>query len=392
MTAVAQPKPAPARTTAPITYDAAASLDAIIVGAGFAGLYMLHRLRGLGLSARVIEAADGVGGTWYWNRYPGARCDIECLEYQYGFDDDLPREWKWSERYATQPEILRYIEHVADRFDLRRDIQFETRVTSAHFNDATSRWSIATDKGDRFDARFCIMATGCLSSPRHPDFDGLDDYEGDWYHTGYWPHEGVDFTGKTVAIIGTGSSSIQSIPHIAAQAKHLTVFQRTPNFSVPAHNGPIDHERETQLTQKYTDVRKHALTTTGGVVARPPAEKSALEVSEEERNAEFEARWNYGGLGIGGAFNDLVISPDANVLVADFVREKIKGIVKDPDYGRTALPEGLPLRDQAPLRRHQLLRDLQPRQRHPRRRKRRQRRGAHRAHHPDGPPHHRARV
>ena len=248
-------------------------LDAVIVGAGFAGLYMLHRLRGLGLKARVIEAADGVGGTWYWNRYPGARCDIESLEYQYGFEDELPREWKWTERYASQPEILRYINHFADRFDLRRDIRFETRVASARFNESTDRWDIETDGGERLSAAYCIMATGCLSAPRRPDFKGLDSFEGDWYHTGYWPHEGVDFTGKRVGIIGTGSSGIQSIPIIAAQAAHLTVFQRTANFSVPAHNGPIDPDYRLEMTKQYTEVRGRAFESTGGVVSRVANEK-----------------------------------------------------------------------------------------------------------------------
>ncbi|MEP7216286.1 MAG: NAD(P)/FAD-dependent oxidoreductase, partial [Anaerolineaceae bacterium] len=209
-----------ATQTAPVQAPGHApiQLDAIIVGAGFAGMYMLYRLRELGLSARVVEAGDGVGGTWYWNRYPGARCDIESLEYQYGFEDDLPREWKWTERYATQPEILTYLNHVADRFSLRDGIQLETRVTAAVFDEGTNRWAVTTDRGDRFSAKFCIMATGCLSAAKVPDFKRLDSFKGDWYHTGYWPHEGVDFTGKRVGIIGTGSSGIQSIPIIAAQA------------------------------------------------------------------------------------------------------------------------------------------------------------------------------
>src|SRR6202165_881125 len=253
---------------------AATKLDAVIVGAGFAGLYMLHRLRGLGLSARVIEAAGGVGGTWYWNRYPGARCDIESLEYQYGFEDELPREWKWTERYASQPEILRYLNHFADRFELRPDIQLETRVTTARFNESMDRWEIETDRGERLSAMFCIMATGCLSAPRRPDFKGLDSFEGDWYHTAYWPHEGVDFTGKRVGIIGTGSSAIQSIPHIAAQADHLTVFQRTANFSVPAHNGPIDPDYERQMTERYTEVRRRAHESMVGIVSLPASEQS----------------------------------------------------------------------------------------------------------------------
>ncbi|HEX9185984.1 MAG TPA: NAD(P)/FAD-dependent oxidoreductase, partial [Vicinamibacteria bacterium] len=219
------PEPAPGRADA---------VDAVVVGAGLAGLYILHRLRGLGLSVRVFEAGGGVGGTWYWNRYPGARCDVESMEYSYSFSEELEQEWRWTERYAAQPEILRYVEHVADRFDLRRDIRFDTRVTSAVFDEASGRWAIRTDRGDRVSARFCIMATGCLSSAQMPRFPGLETFEGRWYHTGRWPHEGVDFTGQRVGVIGTGSSAIQSIPSIARQAAHLYVFQRTPNFCVPA--------------------------------------------------------------------------------------------------------------------------------------------------------------
>src|SRR6266545_1151588 len=233
-------------------------IDAIIVGAGFAGLYMLHRLRGLGLSARVLEAGRGIGGTWYWNRYPGARCDVESMDYSYSFSDDLQQKWRWTERYASQPEILRYLDHVAERFDLRRDIQLETRVTSAVFDEATSRWTIQTDRGDRVSAQFCIMATGCLSTAQVPAFKGLETFEGPWYHTGHWPHEGVDFTGQQVGVIGTGSSAIQSIPLIARQAASLVVFQRTPNFSVPARNAPLDPDDERSLKARYTEFRRQA--------------------------------------------------------------------------------------------------------------------------------------
>src|SRR5437867_7882244 len=219
-------------------------VDAVIVGAGFAGLYALHRLRGLGLSSRVFEAGDGIGGTWYWNRYPGARCDVESMDYSYSFSDDLQQEWTWTERYASQPEILKYIGHVADHFDLRRDIQLSTRVTSATFDETTNRWDVRTDCGDQVSARYCIMATGCLSTAQVPTFKGLEGFEGRWYHTGHWPHEGVDFTGRRVGVIGTGSSAIQSIPIIARQAAHLVVFQRTPNYSVPAHNAALDRDFE----------------------------------------------------------------------------------------------------------------------------------------------------
>ena len=227
--------------------ETATSFDAVIVGAGFAGLYMLHRVRDLGFSARIYEAASGVGGTWFWNRYPGARCDVESLEYSYSFSEELEREWQWTERYASQPEILRYLNHVAERFDLKRDIQFDTRVVSAIFDESANRWTVLTDRGDRASAKFCIMATGCLSAAKVPGFEGIEAFRGKTYHTGHWPHEPVDFTGQNVGVIGTGSSAIQSIPNIAAQASHLFVFQRTPNFSVPAQNGPLSPERRPGL-------------------------------------------------------------------------------------------------------------------------------------------------
>jgi cyclohexanone monooxygenase len=212
--------------------DAQREVDVVVVGAGFAGLYMLHKLRQQGLTVQVFETGDGVGGTWYWNRYPGARCDIESMEYSYGFDEDLQQEWEWTERYAPQPEILSYANHVADRFDLRRDIQFETKVTAAAFDDATSTWRVRTDRGDDVTARFVVMATGCLSAANTPEITGADSFTGPTYHTGKWPHEGVDFTGQRVGVIGTGSSAIQAIPIIAEQAAELTVFQRTATFTV----------------------------------------------------------------------------------------------------------------------------------------------------------------
>lgn len=316
-------------------------VDAVIVGAGFAGLYMLHRLRGLGLTARVFEAGDGVGGTWYWNRYPGARCDVESMEYQYGFDADLPKEWRWSERYATQPEILAYANYVADKFDLRRDIQFETRVKTAHFNENSNRWTVTTDKGDVVSAPYCIMATGCLSSFQVPKFKGLENYKGDWYHTGAWPHEGVDFSGKTVGIIGTGSSAIQAIPIIAEQAKHLTVFQRTPNYSVPADNGPIDEEYRKSLAENFVQHRIEALNTQGGVI-RAFNNVSVFEVDPETREREFEARWKRGSFAVAGAFNDLAVKKEANDFIAEFVRKKIHEVVKDPVTADLLCPKDYP--------------------------------------------------
>jgi len=317
-------------------------LDAVIVGAGFAGLYSLHRLRGLGLTARVYEAGKGVGGTWYWNRYPGARCDVESMDYSYSFSDELQQEWRWTERYAAQPEILKYISHVADRFDLRRDIQFETRVTSTVFDEATSRWSIETDRGDRVSARFCIMATGCLSDAQVPDFKGRETFEGKWYHTGKWPHEGVDFTGQRVGIIGTGSSAIQSIPIIARQAAHLFVFQRTPNYSMPAQNAPLDPAYEQRVKESYADFRRQARESRVGFVVDRSGD-SALAVPAEERQREYENRWNRGGLGFSAAYTDLLISKEANDTAAEFFRAKIRDIVRDPAVARALTPQDYPL-------------------------------------------------
>jgi cyclohexanone monooxygenase len=318
------------------------ALDAVVVGAGFAGLYMLHRLRGLGLSARVFEAGDGVGGTWYWNRYPGARCDVESMDYSYSFSDELQQEWQWTERYAAQPEILTYINHVADRFDLRRDIQLSTRVTSAAFDEATRRWDVRTDRGDEVSARFCIMATGCLSSTQEPKFPGLETYRGRWYHTGRWPHEGVDFTGQRVGVIGTGSSAIQSIPIIARQAKHLVVFQRTPNYSIPAHNAPLDREFERHVKANYADFRRQARESRAGLVMERN-DASALAVSKSEREGEYEKRWARGGLGFSATFADLLTSAEANETAADFFRAKIRSIVGDPAVADILCPRDYPL-------------------------------------------------
>src|SRR5262249_27157078 len=229
--------------------------DAVIVGAGFAGMCMLHKLRTLGFTAKVYEAGRNVGGTWYWNRYPGARCDVPSLQYSYQFSEELQQEWQWTERYSSQPEILRYINHVADRFDLRKDMQFNTRVESAILDESTNTWTVETDRGDRVTAKFCIMATGCLSSKNVPKLPGLGDFQGEWYHTGNWPHEGVKFAGKRVGVIGTGSTGIQAIPVIAQEAAHLYVFQRTPQYSVPARNAHMDREEEARIKADYKGFR-----------------------------------------------------------------------------------------------------------------------------------------
>ena len=341
-----------------------AQLDVIVVGGGVAGLYALHRLRKLGLHVRVYEAGSGVGGTWFWNRYPGCRCDVESLEYSYSFSNELQQDWKWPERYGTQPEILRYVNHVAERFDLMRDVQLNTRVRSAVFDAQANRWTVTTDRGEVISAPYCVMATGNLSTPRMPDFKGLKNFKGAVYHTGMWPHEGVDFTGLRVAVIGTGSSGIQAIPHIAQQAKHLHVFQRTANFSLPARNGPLDPEKERGHKAEYPQRRRAAWDTPFGISGYPPPEKSALDVTPEERQQLYEAKWQEGGsISFLYSFTDLLTSKEANETAAEFVRQKIRGIVRDPAVAEVLGAEEPSDRHQAPVPRHELLRDLQPRKR-----------------------------
>jgi cation diffusion facilitator CzcD-associated flavoprotein CzcO len=320
----------------------ARELDAVIVGAGFAGLYMLHRLRALGFSAQVYEAASGVGGTWYWNRYPGARCDVESLEYSYSFSEELDREWRWTERYASQPEILRYLNHVADRFDLRRDIQFETKLTSAVFDEAKNVWNVETSGGERVSAKFCIMATGCLSAAKKPEFEGLETFRGKWYQTSNWPHEGVDFTGQRVGVIGTGSSAIQAIPVIAQQASHLFVFQRTPNFSVPARNGPITPEVMEDWNANRDRYRHQARTSPFPILTIDMADRSALAASPEEHRRAYEERWQRGGVCLAGTFSDLIVNQEANDTAAEFVRSKIREIVRDPAVAEKLAPRDYP--------------------------------------------------
>ena len=318
--------------------------DAIVVGAGFAGLYMLYTLRGRGLTARVIEAGDDVGGTWYWNRYPGARCDVESMEYSYSFDPDLEQEWSWSERYATQPEILKYLQHVADRFDLRRDITFSTRVTAATFDEARKLWAVETDAGETLTAQFCVMATGCLSTPNRPQIPGLDDFAGPVYQTGLWPHEGVDFTGRRVAVIGTGSSAIQSIPVIARQAARLTVFQRTANYVAPAANHPMSAEYEASFKTHYRERRREMLQGYFGAIAHGhPSSAPSMSVSEAERTALYEEGWRQGGLGILGSFPDLLFDRHGNETLAEFVRGKIREKVADPEVAELLCPNDHPV-------------------------------------------------
>jgi cation diffusion facilitator CzcD-associated flavoprotein CzcO len=324
------------------------ALDAVVVGAGFSGLYMLHRLRELGLSTRVYEAADGVGGTWYWNRYPGARCDSESYYYSYSFSDEIQQEWEWTCRYPEQPEILQYLNFVADKLDLRRNIQFGTRVTAARYNEKTNRWNIETANGEHVSARFLITAVGCLSAAQVPKIKGLETFEGKWYHTGHWPHEGVDFTGKRVGIIGTGSTGIQAIPVIAEQAAHLTVFQRTPNFTVPAKNGPLTEEFQRQVKANYPAIRQKVRESVFGMPL-DPADKSALDVSPEERERQYQDCWDYGGFKFFlSSYNDLIINKEANDTAADFVRAKIREIVKDPVTAAKLSPTSYPIGTKRP--------------------------------------------
>jgi cyclohexanone monooxygenase len=311
--------------------------DVVIVGAGFAGLYMLHRLRGLGFSAHVIEAGDGVGGTWYWNRYPGARCDVESMEYSYQFSDELQQEWEWSERYAAQPEILCYANHVADRLDLRRDISFNSRVTAATFDETAARWTIEIADGTQETAAHCVMATGCLSSVNTPAFPGIGTFGGPIYHTGNWPHEPVDFTGQRVGIIGTGSSAVQSIPIIAAQAAHLFVFQRTPNYIVPARNAPLDPAVQQAVKADYAGLRARAKQMRNGI-QYPVNEARAAEASDEELQREYEWRWARGGLSFLGTFADLLVDRKSNDTAAEFVRGKIREVVHDPAVADALAP------------------------------------------------------
>lgn len=319
-----------------------ARTDAVIVGAGFAGLYQLHRLRGLGISAIVFEAATDVGGTWYYNRYPGARCDVESMQYSFSFDPQLQQEWRWSERFAAQPEILRYAQHVAERYDLKRDIHFETRVQAATWDAEAQEWTVTTDRGDRVTARFCIMATGCLSAARLPDIAGRDDFQGRTFHTGAWPHEGVDFAGRRVAVIGTGSSAIQSIPVIAEQAAHVTVFQRTPNFSIPSRNAPMDDAYEQSWKSEYDQRRQAARQMRTGILY-VINDKSAIEVDEATRRAEYERRWANGGTAFMGAFMDLITNAESNHTASEFVRERIRAIVQDPETAEDLAPKDHPI-------------------------------------------------
>lgn len=322
--------------------EAEREADVLVIGAGFAGLYALYRLREMGLSVVVLDAADDIGGTWYLNRYPGCRCDVESLAYSYSFSPELEQEWDWSERYATQPEILSYIRYVADRFDLRRDIQLNTRVRSAHWDDDVTGWRTTTEQGTRWTTKFLITAVGCISAPKLPDIPGLNTFVGDRFHTAEWPHEGVDFTGKRVAVIGTGSSGVQAIPIIAEQAEQLTVFQRTPVFTIPAQNRPYTEAERAEMKARYQEYREESRWTTFGTAGHVATE-AALAVDEETRRNTYENAWQVGRVNeLLGAFTDLMVDKAANETAAEFVREKIRAIVKDPDVAESLTPTNYP--------------------------------------------------
>jgi len=345
-----------------------ADLDVVVVGAGFTGIYAVHALRSAGLSVRAFEAGDGIGGTWFWNCYPGARCDVESKDYSYAFSPELEQEWSWSERYPAQPEILRYLHHVADRFELWPHIQLNTRVTVTTWDAATSTWTVTTDDGaaehgaaehgapehgapehgasehgTTVTARFVVMGVGNLSELQVPDIPGLDTFEGPWYHTNRWPKEGADFTGKRVGLIGTGSTGIQIAPEIAAVAEHLYVFQRTANFAVPNRNRPWEDAEEREFKETYRDYREEARQSVLGVPVAGTG-KAALETPAQERDQVYMERWKAGGgMPFFGAFTDVVFVREANDTVAEFMRDRIRETVADPEVAELLCPTGFPV-------------------------------------------------
>ncbi|MEO8716330.1 MAG: NAD(P)/FAD-dependent oxidoreductase [Acetobacteraceae bacterium] len=313
--------------------------DAIIIGAGISGLYQLYRLRELGMRALVLEAGTGVGGTWYWNRYPGARFDSESYTYGYSFSQELLAEWNWSEHFAAQPETLRYLNHVADRFDLRRDIRFRTRVTAAHWQEETRSWEVVSEDGESFRSRFLITAIGPLSAPTMPRIEGVDSFEGQSFHTARWPHEPVSFDGKRVAVIGTGATGVQTIQEVAKTAGHLTVFQRTPNWCAPLHNSKIDAETMATIKAGYTEMFRRCQESFACFLHSPDP-RGTFEVTAEEREAFFETLYASPGFGIWqGNFRDILIDPKANDAITEFVARKIRQRVKDQKVAETLIPK-----------------------------------------------------
>ena len=314
--------------------------DVIIVGAGWGGMYMLHQCRKLGLTARVLEAGPSVGGTWYWNRYPGLHCDVESVQYSYSFDRELQQEWNWTERYASQPEILRYANHVADRFDLRRDISFNTRVAAVHHNDQQNTWKVRAEDGRELSSRFVVMATGCLSSPKKVNIPGIDSFKGQTLHTAFWPETPVDFTGKRVGIIGTGSSGIQSIPKIAEQAKQFYVFQRTPSYSIPAANKKLEASYTDKIKGSYDELRHEARHHLVGIPA-PTYAMSIFEVDEKRRKEILDHCYDNGlPFALMVAFADVLVSEEANKVIQDYLANRIRERVKDPEIAEQLIPTG----------------------------------------------------
>ena len=317
-------------------------VDVVVVGAGFSGLYLLYRLRKAGFSTRVFERGGDVGGTWYWNRYPGARCDVESLQYSYSFDEQLQQDWHWPEKFSAQPDILAYANHVADRFNLKKDIEFNVEVKASRFDENLKTWKITTNTGEEIDAQYFIMATGCISTTQIPNIKGLSDYVGNTFHTGDWPHEEVDFSGQSIAVIGTGSSGIQSIPVLAKQAKKLTVFQRTPNYSIPSQNEPMTKKYERSWKDVYSERRKEMRYSAHGSL-KDLNDVPALSVDEDQRQELYTKRWAIGGTGFLGSFNDLLINADANYTAAEYVRQQIKRVVKDKETAEILCPRSYPI-------------------------------------------------
>ena len=332
---------ATSQETSKATSSVAAELDAVIIGAGFSGMYMLKSIRDqLGLKARVYEAGDTVGGTWYWNRYPGARCDSDAYIYGFTFDKQLLQEWEWTERYPEQPEILRYLEHVAQRFDLKRDIQFGTRVTGAEFDEKAKRWTVHFDHGQDVSARYLIAAVGSLSTTNMPQIKGLEKFQGKWYHTSRFPHDGVDFTNKRVGVVGTGATAVQAIPEIAQQAKHLTVFQRTANYCVPARNGKVDPAVVKARKADYDGVVKRIRESFFGQ-EHYFIPKSVLEATPEEREREFDRMWDAGGFAFWlGNYQDMFFNQESNDICAEYIKRKIRKTVKDTAVAEKLIPKG----------------------------------------------------
>ena len=321
---------------------AARRLDVVIVGAGFGGMYAVHKFNAMGLKIQGYEAGSDVGGVWYWNRYPGARVDLPSIDYSFGFSQEVEQEWTWSEQFAAQPELLRYINFVADRLDLRRHIQFNTRVTCAEWDDARQVWVVKTDRGDVVEATYCIMATGPLSIPKDPEIPGIDRFKGELLRAGRWPHQPVSYAGKRVGVIGTGSTGIQIVQEVGPQAGELFVFQRTPSFTMPMRNVPLEPDYVAEVKRNYAGLRESARNSPAGGI-RPASTRAFFSVTPAQRLSLMEDAWKQGGLAMLGTFSDLLVNEEANEHVAEFVRGKIGEMVKDPVTAEKLKPRGYPI-------------------------------------------------